>query len=276
MFQLSEIFIYPIKSLSGIPMPEARVQLRGLQYDRRWMLTDADGIFVTQREFPEMALLGTAIEPPFLKVFQKNKPQQHILIPLEPDAAGMTKKQVQVWSQRCASRQYESDINGWFSDVLGANLFLQYMPDTTRRATDGRYAPKGQYVSFADGFPYLLIGQASLDALNARLEVPVPMDRFRPNFVFTGGTAFAEDEWAQFSVGELQFACSKPCARCPIPTINQQTATRSAEPLRTLSQFRRSGHKVLFGQNVVCLNVFSAENTIIRRGETLIPVPKTQ
>ena len=265
MLFLSDILIYPVKSLGGISVREALVQLRGLQYDRRWMLTDADGLFVSQREVPEMALLGAAIEPPFLRVFVKKDPSQQVLVPLEYDATD--KKRVQIWSQHCMARMSDHLINEWFSDVLRRRLHLVHMPDSTRRTTDGRYAPKGQYVSFADAFPFLIIGEATLGDLNSRLTVPVPMDRFRPNLVFSGGTPFAEDEWRQFDIGEAVFSGVKPCARCIMITTDQQTAARNAEPLKTLSGYRRSGNKVLFGQNAVCLN--AAAMPVIRKGDSI-------
>ncbi len=249
---LSEIWIYPVKSLGGISLPAATVQRRGLQYDRRWMLIDAAGQFVTQREIPGMALLGTAIEHPWLVVYSKNDPERRVHIPLElPEE--LPKIMVQVWSARCAARLLPTEINDWFSSVLGQELRLVQMPDTTRRAADGRYAPKGQYVSFADGFPFLIIGQASLDELNRRLAEPLPMNRFRPNFVFTGGTGFDEDHWQDFQIGSVPFKVVKPCARCIMTTIDQENALRAQEPLRTLATFRRKGNKILFGQNVVWL-----------------------
>jgi uncharacterized protein YcbX len=141
------------------------------------------------------------------------------------------------------------------------------MPDTTRRWADGRYAPKGQHVSFADGFPFLLIGQATLDDLNSRLAQPLPMNRFRPNFVFTGGEPFEEDGWGEIEIGNWKFQCVKPCARCIIPTTDQETATRAAEPLKTLATFRKKGNKILFGQNVVWLGEGDAQ---VRAGDTIL------
>jgi hypothetical protein len=262
MRTLSEIWIYPIKSLGGIALKEAKVEPRGLQYDRRWMLVDDAGRFVSQREIPAMALLGTAIEPPHLSVFWKKSPSEKIQIPLEVPASDLEKLEVQIWDDKCPARVLPKEINDWFSENLKQNLRLVLMPETTRRWADGRYAPKGQHVSFADGFPFLLIGQASLDDLNRRLAQRLPMNRFRPNFVFTGGTPFEEDSWKEFQIspsdqasraGNVQFQCVKPCARCIIPTTDQETATRAAEPLKTLATFRQSGHKILFGQNVVWL-----------------------
>jgi uncharacterized protein len=125
------------------------------------------------------------------------------------------------------------------------------MPDTTSRAVDRRYAPEGQMVSFADAYPFLVIGEASLADLNSRLEIPVPMNRFRPNLVFSGGTPFCEDGWRDFNIGDQPFRAVKPCARCIMTTIDQQTTTKNAEPLRTLASYRKQDNKVLFGQNVI-------------------------
>lgn len=253
MLSLSEIYTYPVKSLGGIALSEAKIERRGLQYDRRWMIVDDTGRFVSQREIPRMALLGTAIEPPFLTVFWRNNPEEKVHIPLHPPANELEKLQVQIWSDRCAARVLTDDINNWFSINLGQNLRLVYMPDTTRRRADGRYAPKGHHVSFADGFPFLIIGRASLDELNKRLAQALPMNRFRPNFVFAGSEPFEEDHWKNFTIGSQPFARVKPCARCIIPTTDQDTAERAAEPLKTLATFRKTGNKILFGQNLVWL-----------------------
>ncbi len=250
---LSEIWVYPIKSLGGIALQEAVPEQRGLRYDRRWMLVDDTGRFVSQREIPRMAMLGTALEPPFLHVFWKDKPLEKIHIPLETTYLTPSKIQVEVWGDHCSALTLPEAINQWFSDQLGQTLRLVYMPDTTRRWADERYAPAGHHVSFADGFPYLIIGQASLDELNGRLVQPLPMNRFRPNFVFTGGVAFEEDKWEEFTINNQPFQGVKPCARCPITTTDQDTAVRAAEPLKTLATYRKFGNRILFGQNVLWL-----------------------
>jgi len=136
------------------------------------------------------------------------------------------------------------------------------MPDTARRRADGRYAPKGHFVSFADGFPYLLVGEASLTDLNERLAVPVPMNRFRPNLVFSGGQAYEEDQWSDFTIGDVDFRGVKPCGRCLIITTDQDTGTRYQEPLKTLATYRRTNNKVLFGQNVVLMENENSHKTI--------------
>lgn len=250
---LSEIRIYPVKSLGGISLAEAKVEIRGLQHDRRWMLVDETGRFVSQREIPAMVLLGTAIEPGHLVVFLKNNPAESIRIPLETSPEVQPALEVGIWGDRCEALVLPDATNEWFSDHLHQSLRLVHMPDSTRRWADGRYAPPGQYVSFADGFPILIIGQASLDDLNSRMEQPLPMERFRPNFVFTGGQAFEEDNWREFEISGQRFLGVKPCARCAIPTIDQQTGERGAEPLKTLNTFRKQDNKILFGQNVVWL-----------------------
>jgi uncharacterized protein YcbX len=127
------------------------------------------------------------------------------------------------------------------------------MPDDVVRPIDPRFATGGDRVSFTDGFPLLLITQASLDGLNARLERPLPMNRFRPNLVISGATPHAEDGWQRVRIGEIEFAVVKPCARCVTTTIDQNTATAGREPLRTLATYRKVGSNVMFGQNVIHL-----------------------
>ncbi|MBK6930219.1 MAG: MOSC domain-containing protein [Saprospirales bacterium] len=272
MGTLTGLYVYPIKSLGGIALAEAQLEARGLQYDRRWMLVDDAGKFLSQREQPGLALLGTALEPPFLSVFLKKNPAGRLKIPLEPQLEEMRETAVQVWGDHCLARLHHPAVNEWFSNVLGVSLRLVFMPDDTRRLADERYAPGRTPVSFADGFPYLLIGQASLDDLNSRLSQPLPMNRFRPNFVFTGGAPYEEDGWRDFKIGNVLFRGVKPCARCIIPTIDQDTAVRTAEPLKTLTTYRRAGQKVLFGQNVVWLGQDVGQ--IVRVGDMVLPGKK--
>lgn len=273
MYQLTEIWVYPIKSLGGISMPTARVEMRGLQHDRRWMLVDENGQFLTQREFAEMALLKTGFDSGHLTVYHSGTPSEVLRIPLDLPASEYTKTRVKVWSDAVSGQALPPEINQWFSEVLKHPVRLVRMPDTTRRHTDGRYAPKGQLVSFADGFPFLLVGQTSLDDLNSRLEQPLPMNRFRPNFVFTGGTPFEEDQWRDFTIGDVQFRGVKPCARCAIITTDQQTGFRGVEPTKTLATFRKNGNKILFGQNVIWLGTGDSS---VNLGDELIPAKPLQ
>jgi uncharacterized protein YcbX len=133
------------------------------------------------------------------------------------------------------------------------DLDLVVMPESSHRKMDPRYAVQGESVSFADGMPYVMIGQASLDELNQRLEVPISMDRFRPNLVFSGGEAYAEDQFKQLQIGEVEFQVVKPCARCVLITVNQQTGEKGKEPLATLATYRTVNNKIYFGQNAVAL-----------------------
>ena len=268
MLTLRGLYVYPVKSLAGIALQKSVVQPRGLQYDRRWMLVDETGLFVSQREIPEMALLGTALEPPFLVVFSRRNPAMRLRIPLEAPVERMEPVAVRVWDDACAAHAYEKPVNDWVSGFLKYPLRLVFMPGSTRRLADERYAD-GTAVSFADGFPFLLIGQASLDDLNSRLEKPLPMNRFRPNFVFSGGAPYAEDGWRDFRIGNQPFRGVKPCGRCAIITTDQDTAERGTEPLHTLATYRRVGQKVLFGQNAVWLG--AGDRAIVNVGDTVSP-----
>src|SRR5688572_11390996 len=184
MLQVSELFIYPIKSLGGISLSSSVVTDRGFQYDRRWMLVDSDNQFMTQRDFAEMALLQVQVEKDGLKVSHKKKGDS-IAIPFETKGETIS---VQVWSDKVKGIVVDDKLNEWFSEIIGTTCRLVYMPDTTNRWVDGRYAINKEITSFSDGYPFLTIGQSSLDDLNNRLDEKLPINRFRPNIVFTGGS----------------------------------------------------------------------------------------
>ena len=249
---LSEINIYPIKSLAGIALKEAKFERRGLEFDRRWMLVDENNKFLTQREFPKMATVKTEITNDGLLVSNDGN---SLKIKFEPatDETGTVK----IWSSRCRAVIYEAGVNEWFSDVLQTNCRLALMPEETRRKVNYFYAvKKDDHVSFADGYPFLLIGENSLADLNSRLSEPLPMNRFRPNFVVAEAEGFAEDAWKVIKIGETVFHVVKPCARCVMTTIEQSTGEKGGkEPLKTLAGFRipkRSVKKnILFGQNLI-------------------------
>jgi len=249
MLRISQLFIYPIKSLGGISLDTVRVTDRGFRYDRRWMLVDPDNVFITQRDLPMMALIRVSLGDEGLKVVSRLHPEP-LFIPYRPVSLEFAK--VRVWDDVCRAQFVSAEADAWFSAALGRACRLVFMPDSSLRVTDPGYAPSGSITSFADAFPFLLIGQASLDELNGRLEQALPMNRFRPNMVFTGGKPFEEDSFREFTIGTVRFGGVKLCARCPIPTIDQETAERGKEPLRTLAQYRRfRENKVFFGQNLV-------------------------
>ena len=248
---LQEIYLYPIKSLGGIAVQEAQVEERGFKYDRRWMLVDKKGDFVTQRQHPQLALLQVALSESQLEVFSKGDPSQRIAFDL--DLASNQELLVSIWGDQVLARVVSAEVSRWFSDFLQMDLDLVVMPESSHRKMDPRYAVQGESVSFADGMPYVIIGQSSLDELNGRLADPVGMDRFRPNLVFSGGEAYAEDQFKQLQIGEVEFQVVKPCARCVLITVNQQTGEKGKEPLATLATYRTVNNKIYFGQNAVAL-----------------------
>lgn len=251
--KLSEIWIYPIKSLGGISLESATIEHRGLQYDRRWMLVDEKGVFLTQRNHKVMALLQVRLVDGGLEISHKLEEFSPLFIPF--DAQPLERLKVQVWDDECDAYTISNDINHWFSNVLGVNCRLVYMPDDSYRQVDRRFASEGDITSFSDGYPILIIGQKALDKLNGKLQEAIPMNRFRPNLVFTGGQANEEDTWKEFRIGKTSFFGVKPCARCVVTTINQDNGTTSAEPLKTLSTYRKKENKILFGQNVIAQRI---------------------
>jgi uncharacterized protein len=248
-FTLSEINVYPVKSLRGIAMKSATVLSKGLKHDRRYMLCDSEGVALTQREHPIMALFKTALHGDGIEISFKG---DSVRI---PHAASEGREvAAQVWEQPVSAIEIDPSMSQWFSERIGVDSRLVFFPEKNARPVDEKYRLNDEHVSLADAFPILIIGQKSLDDINEKLHEPVPMNRFRPNLVFTGGEAFAEDEWHLFSIGQSKFAAVKPCSRCILTTIDQDTANKSPEPLKTLSKFRLRNNKVLFGQNVLVLS----------------------
>ena len=244
---LTALVVYPIKSAGGIAVQSWPVDEFGLRHDRRWMVVDRDGEAVTQRDHPKLALARTAIERDRLRVTAPG--QRPLDLPLEP--AGAVTMTATVWGDACVAHWMGERAAGWFSELLGFSCSLVYMPAQTRRPADPAYAPPEVRVSFADGFPFLLISEESLADLNTRLPDPVPMNRFRPNLVIAGGEPYVEDGLRGFRIGALDLEAVKPCDRCVLTTTDQETGFRGPEPLRTLAGYRKAGGKVLFGQNVV-------------------------
>lgn len=250
--QLQDIYTYPIKSLGGIRLDKAKLKEKGLQYDRRWMLVDKNGVFFSQRKHPNMALLQTQITDGGILVTYKDNSEQAILVPFESESDRY--REVTIWDDRVEAQLVDSEISLWLSEFLKTDCELVFMPSSTKRKLPPEYAVNDESVSFADGMPYLLIGQSSLDDLNSRLNNSIPMNRFRPNLVFAGGSPFQEDEWDTVTIGDARFKITKPCARCVVTTVDQQTAQKSKEPLTTLSAYRNDGGKVMFGQNMLLLS----------------------
>lgn len=230
-------------------MQKAKIEERGLQYDRRWMLIDDEGVFITQRKYSELSQLQVNIADGELTVSHKTAPEQKISFDL--DAQIGENIEVTIWDDVSNGVEVSNEVSDWFSNFMQFKVRLVKMPAIENRFVDPKYALNAETVSFADGYPCLIIGQSSLNGLNEKLTEPILMDRFRPNFVFTGGEAHIEDNFGVFSLGDVAFTAVKPCARCVLITIDQQTGIKGQEPLRTLATYRTWNKKIMFGQNLI-------------------------
>ncbi|WP_055591266.1 MOSC domain-containing protein [Streptacidiphilus griseoplanus] len=257
---LSALHIYPLKSAHRLSPAAAPVEPWGLTGDRRWMLTDPSGRFLSQRDLPGLALVHLRPQPDggLLATAPGAEPLQIAPPSLERGDPAVA---VSVWASTFKAAEAAEAAHLWFSALLGTDVRLVHLDDPSRRAADPDYAP-GTTVSLADGFPLLLATTASLNALNDLIAAdhpgdPVagaalPIERFRPNLVIDGSTAWAEDGWRRIQVGEMVLRVVKPCSRCVVTTTDQETGiARGPEPLRALARHRRFGKRLVFGQNLV-------------------------
>lgn len=247
---ISAITIFPVKSCRGIAVGSARVERRGLALDRRWMITDASGHFLTQREEPRLALVDTALEGERIRLSAAGHGE--VLIPTTTQDG--TPVEVRIWGRQ--TKALAHDEGGRFvGAMLGRQVRVVHLPESFASPSASRFARPGDEVSFADGYPLLLATEASLDDLGARIEARggqrVPMIRFRPNVVVQGTTAWDEDGWVSIALGDVPLRAPKACDRCVMTTIDPATGTAGAEPLRTLATFRRRDQGVWFGVNLV-------------------------
>jgi uncharacterized protein YcbX len=247
MITVRSLHVYPVKSCRGIDVEAAEVVATGFRYDREWMVVDAAGSFLSQRSHPEMATVAVGIGEGCLTLTAAGAPD--LRVDLEPTDGN--RRRVTVWRDTCQAVSEGPGAARWLSSVLGTPCELVRLPPSSVRSVDRRYAGADDRVAFADGFPLLLIGHASVDELNRRLERPVPADRFRANIVVDGTAAHDEDSWSSIGIGSLAFEVAKPCARCVIVTTDQATGVRSPEPLRTLATYRSEGGTIAFGQNLL-------------------------
>ncbi|MCZ7583142.1 MAG: MOSC domain-containing protein [Deltaproteobacteria bacterium] len=239
--QLSELVIYPVKSLAGISRPEMTLTSRGIAYDREWMVVDEKGRFLTQRTLPRMALVRTAIEDGALVLSARGR--SDLAVPLGGVDGDFVV--VKIWLDKTRAVDQGDEAASWFSETLGVRCRLvRAHPDHLRKASRG-----GAAYAFADAYPLLVISEASLADLNSRLDAPLPMNRFRPNIVVSGTAPYEEDTWTRVRCGETAVRVRKPCVRCAIPTTDQETAERSREPLKTLAVYRSTAAGVTFGVN---------------------------
>lgn len=247
--QLTGLFIYPIKACAGIALEQANVVERGLERDRRYMIVDRAGTFVTQRTLPQLCQVATALSGPSIVVSAPNKAAFELPCELS-SSADLAKSPYQVWGSS-GSALVHAEGSRWFSEYLNDDVSLVYMPDEEQRAVNPARARPGDIVSFADGYPLLLISEASLDELNRRLDEPLDMRRFRPNLVISGCAPHAEDGFAELQIGPVALRGVKRCDRCVVTTIDPDTGAKGKEPLRTLAQYRLEDGKVWFGMNLI-------------------------
>ena len=258
---VSALYVYPVKSCRGIRVRQWPVVARGFAADRRWMIVDANGRFVTQRELAQLALVSTALEGEQLRLRAPGRSE--LVLPLRHEIG--EQREVQVWEDRALGIAHAAGST-WFSRYLGAPHELVYMPDHHLRQVNPARARPGDITSFADAYPFLLLSEASLADLNSRLDVPITMDRFRPNIVISGCEPFAEDGYARVRIGEISFRGPKRCDRCVITTVDPLTGERGREPLRTLAKYRLADQKVWFGMNLI-----HDETGVLRVGDPVAP-----
>lgn len=260
---VSHLAIYPIKSCKAVPLSESEVTFSGLEFDRRYMLVDESDQFVTAREYPQLTLIKAAVDKQVLSLVGPEDEDRIPLLLMESEFADEY-IDVDIWGDRVQAQRTTNEADQWFSEVLGFYVKLVFFGDQSERFCQRR---SDSPVKFADGYPFLLTTQASLDELNETTKHTIEMARFRPNIVVEGNDAFSEDSWKRVRIGEVEFTNVKPCVRCNFTTLDPKTALQSAksEPLRALAKFRKYGNEgVTFGINLV------AENEgIIRMGDVL-------
>jgi uncharacterized protein len=251
MITVSNLIYYPIKACRGFEVDSSCVERMGLEHDRRMMVVTPEGEFLTQREYPRLALVTPKLSKGLLELSAPN----YDTLQLGIQTSG-TPWLVNVWKSKGVHAIDQGEESaGWFSDWLGTPVRLVHVADGYKRLVNEEYAVNADdHTGFADGYPILLTSEEGLQDLNSRLESPVPMNRFRPNVVVRGCEPFAEDTWNRIRIGDVTLAVVKPCARCEVTTIDKETLERSKEPLKTLGKYRKQKLGAIFGQNVIPLN----------------------
>jgi len=246
-YTLSGIFIYPVKSLKGFYADNWSVTETGLKYDRKWMVVDADGLFLSQRRVRQMALITTGLTPNHLILTAPGMEDLSIsLATVDGYHVNST-----IWHEQCAAGHVSHEADDWLSDFLKMDCRLVRQLDEIIRKVNPTYAKPTDQTAFSDGFPFLIISENSLTSLNEAMQLNLPMARFRPNLVISGCPSYAEDSWREVSIGPIDFRLPKPCSRCNVPTIDPETAEIGKEPLATLNRLRKWQNKVYFGQNAL-------------------------
>ena len=251
--RLSSLHCYPLKSAAGHAVETLEILPRGPRHDRRWLVVDADGRFVTARQVSGMVLIRAGITGEVLRLSAPAMPDLDVALP----AMDASRLRVTIWKDTVDAAVVGSAADAWLSAFLQQPVRLVYMDDDARRAVDPAYARTGDEVSFADGYPLLVISQAALHGLNARLadagRAPVAMAQFRPNLVVADADAHAEDDWKRVRIGEVEFDAVKVCTRCVFTTVDPVSGVRrvDGEPLNILKDYRRTPAGITFGMNLI-------------------------
>jgi len=248
MGHLAAIHIFPLKSCAPLPLAQARVQSRGLEHDRRWLLVDENSTFITARKYPRMTLIRAVPSVDGLQLDAPGMPTTRVRV---PDASRRTS--AVVWDDTVAPLAGDDESAAWLSEFLGFTCRLVYMDDACARPVDPARAQPGDVVSFADSHPLTVLSASAIDQLNSKLAQPIPAQRFRPNLLIDGVEPHAEDSWKRIRIGEVELDLLGPCVRCQFPTIDFDTGVPdpTGEPIRTLTKYRRSPKGVIFSQNAI-------------------------
>lgn len=267
--RVSALWQYPLKSATGMSMAALSIAPSGPPHDRRWMLIDDEGRFLTGRTLPALVGLRAQATSRGLRLSMLGQGE----VALDLPAADAERVEATVWKDTVRAQHVDRAADAWLSRALGRSVRLVYIDDAALRTVDSAYARPGDRVGFADGYPLLALSEAALDALNARLttggRASVSMLRFRPNVVVAGCGAHAEDGWRRVRIGDVEFEAAKPCTRCVFTTVDPDTGERDAdgEPLRTLTTYRRTPAGVTFGMNLIPRGVGT-----IRIGDAVVPL----
>ena len=246
---IKNISLYPIKGMAGFSVQEAIVQNDGIANDRNYMLVDKNAKCYTQRESSDMVFFKTRIENGQIVV---NFKDNEIAIPQA--SKGTSQKKVTIWEHELNADVMEKQFNDWFSDKLDTDVTLVKMNKEHPRIKKLKVKPFSSEIRFTDGYPFTFLGTASMDLLNSKLEEKLSASRFRSSFLVSTEEAHEEDSWKDFSLGTARFRMVKPCSRCVVTTIDQENGSKTKEPLRTLSTYRKFDNHVNFTMNAICLN----------------------
>lgn len=263
---IHSLHIYPIKSCQGIALDSAELTDTGFKYDRHWMLVDKHGDFLSQRKFPAMAKIKTALSENSL-VISNDEIASTLEIPLQSNSREKTR--VNIWNDQCSATIVSAQASLWFSEFLGVPCELVFLADSDHRLVDPDYAKDKQRVGFADGFPLLILSRATSDLLSEKLDEIIDINRFRANIILDNCNAHEEDFWSKLTINNIEILLAKPCSRCVIPSINQQTAEKHTTLLKALASYRRTQGKVLVGQNGI-----HQSNGILMVGEPVLTTEK--